>query len=561
MDEVIRAFIDDAYSRAMRDANSVTREDILRMLSLDPESEECAYLGSRAREIARVKARNRANVSTAFGIDYQPCAASCRYCSFGKEWGLIEGEYYVPAEDVIACIRERMGHGYRRFTLRTTEYYDIDRLCDMARAIRSSVPGEYWLSVNTGELSPEQCRKLHDAGVDSAYHTLHLREGTDTNFAPETRIATMRAIKGSGLRLNVGIDPIGIEHTDEEIADRIAFLRDFEPQGMCAMKRVNPKGTPVGDLPEVSDLRVAQVAAVIRFATEGSVSAVPMTRTAMDWGANSSSVGTGANPRDDSHDVHGFGVWRSDQDALRYMFRDAGYDISIPDGPECPDCGSELSSIQKTFGRCHFCGRDTDLVSECSDGHRLCARCTEPVIREGIKRTCMASGSRDPYDILQELLKAPLLFGRLVKYHIAIPSALVTAYVNSGGEGDLSSLIDEVIRRGEYVPPKSCGHWGACGAAVSCGVFFSTVTGMSPFSERLYGRLHTLTGSCLTAIGTVDGPRCCNRNTLSSLRIAVDFTREELGVPMEWHDRVCDKQSWNRQCIGKKCPYNPGHTA
>ncbi len=86
MDEEIRRFIDESYEKAMKDTDLLTEDDLVRMLSLDPESEECAYLGSRAREIARVKVKNRAQVSTAFGIDYQPCAASCRYCSFGKEW-------------------------------------------------------------------------------------------------------------------------------------------------------------------------------------------------------------------------------------------------------------------------------------------------------------------------------------------------------------------------------------------------------------------------------------------------------------------------------------------
>ena len=111
MDQGIRDFIDDAYDRAMKDTELITEQDLVRMLALDPESEECEYLGKKAREIARVKVKNKAQVGTAFGIDYQPCAASCRYCSFGKEWGLIEGEYYVPAEDIEEIIRDRLGHG------------------------------------------------------------------------------------------------------------------------------------------------------------------------------------------------------------------------------------------------------------------------------------------------------------------------------------------------------------------------------------------------------------------------------------------------------------------
>lgn len=562
MDEDTRRFIDDAFDRAMKDTELLTEKDLIRMLSLDPESEECGYLGSKAREIARVKAKNKAQVGTAFGIDYQPCAASCKYCSFGKAWGLIEGEYYVPAEDIEERMRDRIARGYRKFTLRTTEYYDIDRLCDMARHIREHVPGKYCLSVNTGELSAEQCEKLHDAGIDSAFHTLHLREGIDTNFAPEVRIRTMETIRDSSLSFTAGIDPIGIEHTNEEIAERIMFIRAMKPKSMCSMKRINPKGTPVGDLPEVSDRRVAQVAAVIRFATDGGVSAVPMTRIAMEWGANGSSIGTGANPRDDSHDVHKWGEWRSDQDALRYMFRDAGYDIDIPEKAECPICRSRLNSVPKTFDKCAFCGKETDLVAACSEGHMICASCVEPVIRSEIKRVCMSTDSKDPYLILQELLSIPIVFGRFVKYHIALPAALVAAYCNAKGDRTgLSSMLEEAMRRGDYVPPRACGHWGSCGSAVSCGIFYSIVTKTSPLSGESFGALHRLTGGCLTDIGEIGGPRCCNRGTLLSLKRTVEFVRKELGVEMDWEDRRCTNQSWNRECMGAKCPFNPKHTS
>ena len=55
----------------------------------------------------------------------------------------------------------------------------------------------------------------------------------------------------------------------------------------------------------------------------------------------------------------------------------------------------------------------------------------------------------------------------------------------------------------------------------------SVVTGTNPLSGRMYGRLHTLTGKCLTDIGSVDGPRCCNRNTLKTLKETVQFVKDD----------------------------------
>ena len=323
-DEVIE-FVDSCYEKAL-DGWVIDKEDIVRMLEIDPHSEGFAYIGSMARELARIR-NNKANLGTAFGIDYVPCKASCRYCSLGEKWGLMNDDWHIPLDSIISIIRERLSAGCDRFTLRTTEFYDIDRLAEMGRAIHAAIPGRYFLSVNTGELSREQCDMLFDAGFQSAYHTLHLREGIDTPFPPETRLRTLKAISESKLKLNCGIDPIGSEHTSEEIADLICTLREFRPVTICAMKRVGAKGTPLGEVPDADDVRIVQIAAVLRFAFTGNVSSVPPNRQAMMWGANGTSIGTGANPRDSVHDRSTVGKWRFDHDSVRGMLAECGYDV------------------------------------------------------------------------------------------------------------------------------------------------------------------------------------------------------------------------------------------
>ena len=228
MDQDFKEFVDRCFEVSAR-KEDISRDDIIRMLGVCPDSEECGYLGSRARELAAIKSKNKATLGTPFGVDYVPCDASCRFCSFGTRWGLMEGQsYHIPVEDIIAMMKERMAAGYTGFTIRTTEFYPVDRLCEMARRIREEVPGDYRLGVNTGELTVEDCVRLKEAGYNSAYHTLHLREGIDTPFPPERRLQTMRAISESPLNLTCGVDPIGIEHTDEEIADIICTLRSFD---------------------------------------------------------------------------------------------------------------------------------------------------------------------------------------------------------------------------------------------------------------------------------------------------------------------------------------------
>lgn len=329
MDAETVQFLDDAFERSIKDHMSITREDIVRMLSLDPESEECEYMGKKARELARKRSGNKASVGTAFGLDYRACKASCNYCSFGERWGLMDGfDIEMSPEEIIGLMKSQISRGYRKFTIRTTECYPVDRLCGLAKTIHSEIKEKFMLGVNTGELSPEDLVKLHEAGYNSAYHTLHLREGIDTPFSPPVRLRTMKNISDSEMKLSSSIDPIGSEHTDDEIADVLITIREFDPVSICSMKRINPKGTPVGDIPEVSDLRIAQIAAVIRFASGRNVSAVPPNRKAMEWGANETSVGTGANPRDSKHNPSSIGEWRFNHDDVRKMFIECGYDIA-----------------------------------------------------------------------------------------------------------------------------------------------------------------------------------------------------------------------------------------
>ena len=328
MNPEILSLIDGCYSKSLEDPFSITVGDMIALLSIDPDSEECGYLGSKARELATKRSMNKARMTTAFGLDYIPCKANCRFCSFGSKWGLMKGEYYVPDERVIELIREQMSKGFKRFTLRTTEYYAVDRMCTLAKKIRSEIEGNYILSVNMGELTTKDAEHLRSSGINAAYHTLHLREGVDTPFSPETRLRTMECIKSGGLALKCGVDPIGVEHTNEEIAENIDVLRRSGADSICSMVRINPKGTPVEDMPEISPNRHAQIAAVIRFASKGNVAAVPPNLKAMQWGANATTIGTGSNPRDSVHDKDTVGEWRFSFEDTKELFKKAGYDVS-----------------------------------------------------------------------------------------------------------------------------------------------------------------------------------------------------------------------------------------
>ena len=114
-----------------------------------------------------------------------------------------------------------------------------------------------------------------------------------------------------------------------------------------------------------------------------------------------------------------------------------------------------------------------------------------------------------------------------------------------------------MFRRGKGVPGGACGYWGACGAAVSAGIFTSIVTMASPLAVEPWGLANLTTACALERIGTIGGPRCCKRNSYTAILETAKFAREKLGVNMETSPIVCTRSGRNGECIGLRCPYNP----
>ena len=329
MDQDLISLIDDTKHKALRN-EYVGKDVILKLMSINPASEEAEYLGKAGREIASFVTKDKGRIGSAFGMDLAPCPMNCEFCALGEKWHLFDDKYEYTAKDVIAVIRELLPKGFYMFTIRTTEYYPVEKLEEMVNEIRYAVPGEYYINLNVGELSRDDCQRLYAAGCNSAYHTCRLGEGKDTPFEPETRLNTMKAISESDLALSSGLDPIGIEHTDEELADMLEKLRELNAGTVCVMKRISVPGTPKGSTPMVDERRIAQLAAITRIAGAGkwkNVACSPPNLLALRYGANAFGTTTGANPRYPKQDLT---RWSVPHEKAIAMLREAGYALSNP---------------------------------------------------------------------------------------------------------------------------------------------------------------------------------------------------------------------------------------
>lgn len=303
MDAKVKDLVDQVLHEARKGATQ-DYDTIVRLLSIDPTSQEAAYMQEQARLFGLEVSGGVAKIAGAIGVDLAPCKMNCGFCSFGDDWGLVREPKTLSLEEVIELARDYAQAGVNVITLRTTEFFPVTTLCSWIKRIREEVPGTYELNLNVGELTPKAALACYEAGASSAYHVWRMGEGTDTPFDPEVRKRSIKVIAESPLKLGSCIEPIGPEHTNEEIAEHICFVLSMHPNTTGVMPRIPVPGTPLGDVPMLSRERLRHIAAVLRLAAGSNVLTVTMhpdDELGLEAGTNGFSVERGAIPRDVEH--------------------------------------------------------------------------------------------------------------------------------------------------------------------------------------------------------------------------------------------------------------------
>ncbi len=307
------------------------KKEIVRLLDIEIGSREDRYMQSCARLAAKKITGNSGCIWCAVGMDYEPCSMNCKFCSFGERWGLIDEPGHVSKEDIIEYVRQYVAGGAAYIVLRTTEFYNLDFLLTYVPAIREAVPGDYGIIFNTGELDGITAERVNQAGVYGVYHALRLREGHDTPFEPKVRINTMQSVAESGLTLAALVEPLGYEHTNEEIADIFLNAVCCGAQISGVMARFPVRGTPLGEAEMIDEAKIAHVVAALRLSGGKAVRDIcvhPASKKALDAGANLMVVESGAIPRDSKFSK---AEWLGmNMEKARDLLTGSGYKISSP---------------------------------------------------------------------------------------------------------------------------------------------------------------------------------------------------------------------------------------
>ena len=293
-------FINELIKKS-RAGDVLSRKELVYLLALEPDSVETYNVMAEATRVSKELSDSKAEIHAQFAINLAPCPCDCLFCSFAKINGIFSEATELAPEHIVAYARQFEADGANAVFMMSTAMYPFERFIEMSREVRKSLKPETTLIANIGDLTLKNSVSLKDAGFSGVYHAVRLREGKDTSLSVEKRKQSINNFKEAGLEVGTCVEPVGPEHTNEELAEMIEFTASFNPSYSGAARRIPIPGTSIAKRGVISEMRMAQIVAATRLgmprSVMGNCTHEPCTLGAIA-GANLFWAEVGANPRD-----------------------------------------------------------------------------------------------------------------------------------------------------------------------------------------------------------------------------------------------------------------------
>lgn len=310
------------------EGNGLTDAEMCALYATDPRSRVAAYIRWGANEMAHASGDGLAEIHGQIGLNATPCPKNCKYCSFAVCNNARKERIELPVEEVQECAKIYVDQGVNAMVIMATASYKFDKICEMAQAVREVIPADLPLLANCEDLTLERAQKLKTAGINGCYHAMRMREGVDTGIPEADRLATFENIHKAGLSLQTCVEPVGPEHTPEELTyySRICINSGANSAGVG--RRVAVPGTLTYERGMISDLQNARNVAVYRLAAgkNPKLQCAMATSLSAAAGANLSWAEVGTNPRDNKSRTQEGGRG-TNVELNRKFFQAGGWDI------------------------------------------------------------------------------------------------------------------------------------------------------------------------------------------------------------------------------------------
>jgi biotin synthase len=308
----------DTVDKALK-GELLNQGEIKLLFEVPLKSEEASYIQYASRKKSESLSQGKAEIHGQLGINIGPCPKNCQFCSFAACNKVFQESSVLPLEEIIRRSLDFEEAGANAIYLMTTANFNFDRFAEIAHEVRNKLQKESILVANIGDFTAEQALTLKEAGVNGVYHALRMGEGKITAIDPELRLQSFAAAKKAGLILGNCVEPVGPEHTVEELVEKTILAREAQPAFSGAMRRTAIPGTPLSQYGMLTEGKMAHILAVVRLAMGSDILAncthEPNVHGAA-VGANLIWAEVGSNPRDvagETQNHRGFSVERCRQ--------------------------------------------------------------------------------------------------------------------------------------------------------------------------------------------------------------------------------------------------------
>lgn len=288
--------------------DSLSSDDIGRLFRVPLFSPESGLVQAAARQKSQKASQGLAEVHAQVGLNIAPCPRNCKFCAFAAMNKVFSGKSELSVEEAVARVKQFETDGANAIFIMSTADYPLAKFMEVSREIRRQINPDTVLVANVGDFNLEQGKQLKKIGFPGVYHAVRLGEGRDTKIAVKQRLETFRVTREAGLCLGTCLEPVGNEHSIEELVEKTIITREAKPVYSGAARRIPIPHTELEHHGMVSEARMAHVLAVVRLAlgydVPGHCTHEPSVPGAIA-GANLFWAESGANPRDTQEETQG----------------------------------------------------------------------------------------------------------------------------------------------------------------------------------------------------------------------------------------------------------------
>jgi len=300
-------------------------EALLLLKNIDIGTSIYEDLLDKAHRLSQNTFKGFGEIHGQIGMNSGPCSKNCKFCFFAEINHDGSESYQLKEQDIINQVKVLENLGVGSISLMATADLEFSDYLAAGKLLSQHAKNTL-LFGNWGDLNLEQAVTLKETGFTFYYHALRLREGIDTEIRRKERIETMKNVTRAGMILGSCLEPIGPEHTYEEIVDTLDLLKELDVRFMATMKRIPTVNSCYADTDPISDEEFAKITAVTRLYFGDqllTMAAHEPSLLCLKAGANFLITESGTNPRDCEEETeNGRGLSYS---RCQNMLEEAGY--------------------------------------------------------------------------------------------------------------------------------------------------------------------------------------------------------------------------------------------